>query len=53
VANRYVVRTDAERIGGQGKIVKAIDGDDGAQVALKLISRGDADETVRDRRGPE
>jgi hypothetical protein len=47
VANRYVVRTDAERIGGQGKIVKAIDGDDGAQVALKLIFRRDADETQK------
>lgn len=48
VANRYVVTTDAERIGGQGKIVKAIDGDDGgAKVALKLIPRHDADETQR------
>jgi hypothetical protein len=47
VANRYVVRTDAERVGGQAKIVKAVDGDDGAQVALKLISRRDADETQR------
>lgn len=47
VANTYVVRTDAERVGGQGKIVKAIDGDDGAHVALKLISRRDADETQK------
>ncbi|WP_148083641.1 bifunctional serine/threonine-protein kinase/DEAD/DEAH box helicase [Micromonospora sp. Llam0] len=44
MANRYLVNTDAERIGGQGKIVKAIDGSDGTQVALKLISRRDADE---------
>ncbi|GLI00954.1 hypothetical protein Pa4123_62300 [Phytohabitans aurantiacus] len=47
VANRYVVKTDAERVGGQGKIVKAVDGNDGAHVALKLISRRDADETQK------
>ncbi|RNH98227.1 hypothetical protein EEZ25_27065 [Micromonospora aurantiaca] len=47
VANRYLVKTDAERIGGQGKIVEAIDGEDGAQVALKLISRREADATQR------
>jgi hypothetical protein len=39
--------TDDERIGGQAKIVKATDGTDGARVALKLISRRDADETQR------
>lgn len=47
VATRYLVKTDAERVGGQGKIVRAIDGEDGAEVALKLISRRDADETQR------
>ncbi|MER6828837.1 AAA domain-containing protein [Streptosporangium sp. NPDC000563] len=48
MANRYVVGADAERIGGQGKIVKAIDGGDGTQVALKLISRRDADEIQKE-----
>ncbi|MFF5291922.1 serine/threonine-protein kinase [Paractinoplanes globisporus] len=48
MANRYLVNTDAEQIGGQGTIVKAIDGrDNGAPVALKFISRRDADETQR------
>lgn len=47
VADRYLVRTDAERIGGQGRIVEAIDGEDGARVALKLISQRDADATQR------
>lgn len=46
-ANRYVVNTDDERIGGQGKIVKAVDGSDGTHVALKLISRRDADQTQK------
>jgi hypothetical protein len=48
VANRYAVSDGAERIGGQGKIVKAIDGDDGTQVALKLISRREADEIQKE-----
>jgi serine/threonine-protein kinase len=48
VADRYLVNTDAEQVGGQGTIVKAIDGrDNGAPVALKFISRRDADETQR------
>ncbi|MEV4175659.1 AAA domain-containing protein [Nonomuraea sp. NPDC049709] len=48
MANRYVVGGDAERIGGQGKIVKAIDGEDRTEVALKLISRRDADEIQKE-----
>lgn len=48
VADRYLVNADGEQVGGQGTIVKAIDGrDNGAPVALKFISRRDADETQR------
>ncbi|WP_144127956.1 AAA domain-containing protein [Catellatospora sichuanensis] len=48
MAERYVVKTDKERSGGQAKILKAIDTEgDGAVVALKLISRADADEIQR------
>lgn len=47
VANRYAVNTDDERIGGQGKIVQAVDGRSGGHVALKLISRRDADQTQK------
>jgi hypothetical protein len=40
VADRYLVNSDAEQVGGQGTIVKAIDGrDNGAPVALEFISR--------------
>ncbi|WP_067481883.1 AAA domain-containing protein [Actinomadura hibisca] len=48
MADRYVVGTEPERIGGQGKILKAFDAVDGAQVALKLISRHEADEIQKE-----
>ncbi|MFI9009913.1 AAA domain-containing protein [Actinosynnema sp. NPDC053489] len=47
MAERYMVAPNSERSGGQSIVVKATDGHAGGHVALKLISRRDADETHR------
>jgi serine/threonine protein kinase len=47
VADRYVVKPDEERRGGQGTVLKALDSRGDGLVALKLISRRDADETQK------
>ncbi len=48
VAERYVVLPEVERSGGQSTVVKATDATTGRSVALKLISRHDADATQRE-----
>ncbi|MFF1873007.1 AAA domain-containing protein [Kitasatospora herbaricolor] len=48
VAERFMVVPDVERSGGQSTVVKAIDGTTGESVALKLISRRNADAVQRE-----
>lgn len=48
VAERFVVMPDVERSGGQSTVVKAMDAKTGEPVALKLISRRDADAIQRE-----